>query len=77
MQQSRVGSKGELFPSKEIREKLKLNAHTKVIYKIEAGRLIVEPILSLKEVLEEKPSVEITFEDFQKQRKELSMKAEI
>ena len=77
MQQSRVGSKGELFPSKEIREKLKLNAHTKVIYKIEAGRLIVEPIPSLKEVLEEKPSVEITFEEFQKQRKELSMKAEI
>jgi hypothetical protein len=77
MQQSRVGSKGELFPSKEIREKLKLNAHTKVIYKIEAGRLIVEPIPSLKEVLEEKTSVEITFEEFHKQRKELSTKAEI
>ena len=77
MQQSRVGSKGELFPSKEIREKLKLNAHTKVIYKIEAGRLIVEPIPTLKEMLEEKPSVEITFEEFHKQRKELSMKAEI
>ena len=54
MQQSRVGSKGELFPSKEIREKLKLNAHTRVIYKIEAGKLIVEPILSLEEVLEER-----------------------
>jgi len=77
MQQSRVGSKGELFPSKEIREKLKLNAHTKVLYKIEAGRLIVEPIPTLKEVLEEKPSVEITFEEFHKQRKELSTKAQI
>jgi bifunctional DNA-binding transcriptional regulator/antitoxin component of YhaV-PrlF toxin-antitoxin module len=77
MQQSRVGSKGELFPSKEIREKLKLTAHTKVIYKIEAGRLIVEPIPSLKEVLEENSSVEITFEEFSKQRKELSMKAEL
>jgi bifunctional DNA-binding transcriptional regulator/antitoxin component of YhaV-PrlF toxin-antitoxin module len=77
MQQSRVGSKGELFPSKEIREKLKLTAHTKVIYKIEAGRLIVEPIPTLKEILEEKPSVEITFEEFHKQRKELSTKAEI
>jgi len=77
MQQSRVGSKGELFPSKEIREKLKLTAHTKVLYKIEAGRLIVEPIPTLKEILEEKPSVEITFEEFHKQRKELSMKAEI
>lgn len=77
MQQSRVGSKGELFPSKKIREKLKLNAHTKVTYKIESGRLIVEPIPSLKDVLEEKPSVEITFEEFHKQRKELSKKAEI
>jgi hypothetical protein len=77
LQQSRVGSKGELFPSKEIREKLKLNAHTKVTYKIESGRLIVEPIPSLKEVLEEKPSIEITFEEFHKQRKELSTKAEI
>jgi bifunctional DNA-binding transcriptional regulator/antitoxin component of YhaV-PrlF toxin-antitoxin module len=77
MQQSRVGSKGELFLSKEIREKLKLTAHAKVIYKIESGRLIVEPIPSLKEVLEENSSVEITFEEFCKQRKELSMKAEI
>lgn len=77
MQESRVGSKGELFPSKEIREKLKLTAHSKVIYKIESGRLIVEPIPSLKEVLEENSSVEITFEEFCKQRKELSMKAEI
>jgi len=72
-----VGSKGELFPSKEIREKLKLNAHTKVIYKIEAGRLIVEPISSLQEVLKEKPSVEITLEEFHKHRRELSTKAEI
>jgi hypothetical protein len=72
-----VGSKGELLPSKEIREKLELYAHTKVTYKIEAGRLIVEPILNLKEVLEEKPSVEITFEEFHKQRKELSTKTEV
>ena len=54
MRQSRVGSKGELFPSKEIREKLKLYAHKRVIYKIEAGRLIVETIPSLEEVLKEK-----------------------
>jgi bifunctional DNA-binding transcriptional regulator/antitoxin component of YhaV-PrlF toxin-antitoxin module len=77
MRQSRVGSKGELFPSKEIREKLKLYAHTKVTYKIEAGRLIVEPIPSLREVLSEKSSVEMTFEEFRKQRKELSTRAEI
>jgi len=76
LQNSRVGSKGELFPPKEIREKLGLHAHVKIIYKIEAGRLVVEPIPSLEEVLKENPSVEITLEEFHKHRKELSRKAE-
>jgi len=76
MQKSRVGSKGELFPPKDIRDKLGLYAHTKVIYKIEGGRLVVEPVPSLEEVLKETPSVEITIEDFHKHRKDLSRKAE-
>jgi AbrB family looped-hinge helix DNA binding protein len=76
MQKSRVGSKGELFPPKEIREKLGLYANTKIIYKIEAGRLVVEPIPSLEEVLKESPLVQITLEEFHKHRKELSRKAE-
>jgi AbrB family looped-hinge helix DNA binding protein len=76
MEKSRVGSKGELFPPKEIREKLGLHAHKKVIYKVEGGRLIVEPVPSLEEVLKETPSVEITLEEFHKHRKELSKKAE-
>ena len=76
MQESRVGSKGELFPPKEIREKLGLRACTKVIYKIESGRLIVEPVPSLKEVLQKKPAVEISLDEFHKFRKELSKKAE-
>jgi len=71
-----VGSKGELFPPKEIREKLGLKACTKVLYKIESGRLIVEPIPTIKEVLQENTTVEITLEEFHKQRKELSQKAE-
>lgn len=76
MEESRVGSKGELFPPKEIREKLGLHAHAKVIYKVEAGRLIVEPVPSLEEVLKEDLPVEITLEEFHKHRKELSRKAE-
>jgi bifunctional DNA-binding transcriptional regulator/antitoxin component of YhaV-PrlF toxin-antitoxin module len=76
MQESRVGSKGELFPPKEIREKLGLRARTKIIYKIESGRLIVEPVPALKEVLQKKPAVEITLEEFHNFRKELSKKAE-
>jgi AbrB family looped-hinge helix DNA binding protein len=76
MQKSRVGSKGELFPPKEIREKLGLRAHARVIYKIEDGRLVVEPVPSLEQALNEPPSVETTLEEFHKHRKELSRKAE-
>jgi len=76
MIKSRVGSKGELFPPKEIREKLGLHAHKRVLYKVEDGRLIVEPIPSLEEVLKEPPLIEVTVEEFHKFRKELSRKAE-
>jgi bifunctional DNA-binding transcriptional regulator/antitoxin component of YhaV-PrlF toxin-antitoxin module len=76
MQESRVGSKGELFPPKEIREKLGLRAHTRVIYKIEDGRLLVEIVPSLEEVLKEPAIVEIALEEFHEHREELSRKAE-
>jgi len=71
-----VGSKGELFPPKKMRETLGLRPHSKVVYRVEEGRLVVEPVPSLEEVLREAPSVEVTFEDFHKLRKELSRKAE-
>ena len=76
MAESRVGSKGELFPPKEIREKLGLRPHMKVIYKIDEGRLYVEPVPSLEEVLKEPQCVEITLGEYHGFRKELSKKAE-
>jgi bifunctional DNA-binding transcriptional regulator/antitoxin component of YhaV-PrlF toxin-antitoxin module len=76
MQESRVGSKGELFPPKNIREKLGPHAHTKVIYRIEAEKLVVEPVPSLEEVLKESSNVEVTLQELHKHRKELSRKAE-
>jgi len=56
MEKGRVGSKGELFPPKAIGEKLGLKAQAKVIYKVEDGRLVVEPVPSIEEVLTEPPS---------------------
>ena len=76
MWKSRVGSKGELFPPKEIREELGLRANVKVIYKIEEGRLVVEPVPSLEEVLGEPSYVEVTLDELHGFRKELSGKAE-
>jgi len=74
--ESRVGSKGELFPPKEVREALGLRPHVKVLYKVEEGRLLVEPVPSLEQVLKEPPVVEITLEEFHAFRRELSRKAE-
>jgi len=76
MSKRRVGSKGELFLPKDVREKLGLRAHVKVIYKIEDGRLVVEPVPGLEDVLKEPPSVEVTLEEFHGFTRELSRKAE-
>jgi len=76
MQESRVGSKGELFPPKEIREKLGFKACSKVIFTVESGRLIVEPVPTVKEAIEMDTPVEITLEEFHKQRRDLSRQAE-
>ncbi len=74
--ESRVGSKGELFPSKEIREKLGLNPRTRVIYRVENGRLIVEPIPSLDELLSQPPELEVTQEELETERRSTSRKVE-
>ncbi len=76
MHESRVGSKGELFPPKKMREKLGLKACTKVTFTVESGRLIVEPVPTVKELIEAGTTIEITLDEFHKDRKELSRLAE-
>lgn len=73
----RVGSKGELFPPKKIREALGLKPHMKVVYRVERGRLVVEPVPSLEDVLKEPTAVEITVEEFYEFRRKLSREAEL
>jgi AbrB family looped-hinge helix DNA binding protein len=74
--EGRVGSKGELFPPKEIREKLGLKPHTKVLLHVADGKLIVEPIPSLEDLMSREPLVTITVEEFRKFREELSRQVE-
>ncbi len=47
-----------------------------MIYKIEDGRLIVELVPSIEELLKEPPMVEISLEEFHELRKELCRKVE-
>jgi len=72
----KVGSKGELFPPKEIREKLDLKEGQKVKYSMSYGRLIVEKILTPEEVLSKPPKITISYEEIKKNRQELSNEAE-
>ncbi len=74
--EGRVGSKGELFLPKKIRDKLGLKPHMRVIYRIEGDKLLVELVPKLEDVLEGEPEVEITLEEFHRFRKELSRRAE-
>ena len=71
-----MGSKGELFPPKGMRERLGLEPRTRIIYREEEGRLIVEPILKLEDTLAEPPEIEITLEEFHASRRELSKRME-
>ena len=74
--EGRVGSKGELFPPKQIRERTGLTPSRKILFRIEEDKLIVEPIRSLEELMDETPNVEISMAEFKADRRELSKKAE-
>lgn len=47
-----------------------------MIYKVEDGRLIIEPVPSIEENLKEPTFVEVSLEELHKFRKEPSQKAE-
>lgn len=67
-----VGSKGELFPPKKIRQEVGLIPGRRIKYEVKDGLLIVKPILEILEVLEEPPIATITLEEERKLRKEIS-----
>ena len=70
--EGRVGSRGELFTTKEMRERLGLKPGSKILMNVEGGRLVVEPVLDLMELLAEQPAVEVTFAELDEARRGLS-----
>jgi bifunctional DNA-binding transcriptional regulator/antitoxin component of YhaV-PrlF toxin-antitoxin module len=74
--ESVVGSKEELYPPKSVRRALNLKPGTKVRYRVEGTRLIVEPIPTVVELAERKPTVTITLEEHVGERRRLSARLE-
>ncbi|MFX0095365.1 MAG: AbrB/MazE/SpoVT family DNA-binding domain-containing protein [Candidatus Hodarchaeota archaeon] len=68
----KVGSKGELFPPKELRLKIGLIEGQKVLYRVFNGRLIVEKIPTPEELLERPSKVIVSLEELKKERAKLS-----
>lgn len=72
----KVGSKGELFPPKKLREVLGLKSNIRVLYKIRHGKLVVEPIFVPEELLKKDPKFKITDEEFREFRHTQSKRLE-
>lgn len=72
----KVGSKGELYPSKKIREALGLLKGHHVKYSVVNGRMIIERIPDPVELFARPAKVIITIEELKKDRCHLSKKLE-
>ncbi|HUT80848.1 MAG TPA: hypothetical protein VMZ29_06570 [Candidatus Bathyarchaeia archaeon] len=72
----KVGSKGELFPPKKIREKIGLKEGQRVLYRIVQEKLIVEKIATFEELLEKPTKITVTIEELKEERKKLAQEAE-
>jgi len=57
----KIGSKGEIFPPKEVREKLGLTKDQTIIMKVYPNRLMVQKLESLEEILSKPTEAKISY----------------
>ena len=74
--ESVVGSKEEIYPPKAVRRALGLKPGMKVRFRVEGHRLVVEPIPTVRELMEMEPMTTVTLEELKEDRKELSRRLE-
>ena len=60
----KIGSKGEIFPPKEVREYLGLKKDQAILMKVYSNRIIVQKIDSLEEILSKPTDVKISYHVF-------------
>ena len=67
-----VGKKGELIPPKKMRDALGLKSGSRVIYRIDESKLIVEPIPDIITAIKMPKFAKTTVKEFEKERKKLT-----
>lgn len=72
----KIGSKGEIFPPKDIRERLGLEPDQPIMLYIHKDQLIIRKIHSLKEILSSPPKVKISYHAWKQFKEELSKEYE-
>ena len=68
----KIGSKGEIFPPKDIREKLGLEPDQTILLYIHNDQLIVRKLHSLEEILKEPPKIKISYHAWKQFKEDLS-----
>ena len=72
----KIGSKGEIFPPKEIRQKLGLTKDQPILLTQHKNTLIIRKIHSIEELLKKPAKVEISYHAWKQFKKELSQEVE-
>jgi AbrB family looped-hinge helix DNA binding protein len=67
----KIGSKGEIFPPKEVREKLGLEKNQKILLTIQNDSILIRKIYSIEEILEEPEKVTISYHALREIKNEL------
>ncbi len=57
----KIGSKGEIFPPKEVREQLGLTKNQNILMKVYPNRIIVQKIEDLEKILSEPADAKISY----------------
>lgn len=68
----KIGSKGEIFPPKEIRKKLGLKPDQPISMTVQDDKLIIKKIYSIEEILKKPPKTKISYHAWKEFKKELS-----
>jgi AbrB family looped-hinge helix DNA binding protein len=72
----KIGSKGEIFPPKELRQSLGLEPNQPIIIFQYKNTLIIRKLLSLDEIIKQKPKLTISYHAWKQLDQELNEELE-
>jgi len=72
----KIGSKGEIFPPKKIREELGLTPNQPILMTVHKDKLIIRKLHSFEDILSTPPRVKISYHAWKEFKEELTEEIE-